>query len=98
MLAVMFKNPDRVTDREWVTEQFVHVAMLAGELADVEAVQAYAREHVTDVLNACFLTFRATAEDLAARGADGFTLQDAMFHAMIYFAPPPPPAADAPQP
>ena len=26
MLAVMFKNPDRVTDREWVTEQFVHVA------------------------------------------------------------------------
>ena len=89
MLAVMFKNPERVSDRDWVTEQFVQVALLAGGFEDVEAVQGYAREQVTPVLNACFLTFRCVAEDLAPRAAEGFTLEEAMFQAMTYFAPAP---------
>lgn len=87
MLAVMFKNPDRVSDREWVTEQFLHVALLAGEMDDVEAVRRYAKEHITPVLNACFLAFQCTAEDLAPRAESGFTMEEAMFQAMTYFAP-----------
>ena len=89
MLAVMFKNAERVRDREWVTEQFLSVALLAGEFEGIDAVQAYASEHITPVLNACFLAFQCVANDLSERAESGFTLEEAMVQAMTYFAPPP---------
>ena len=36
MLAVMFGQPAKIRDREWMSEQFTQVALLTGQFEDVE--------------------------------------------------------------
>lgn len=95
MMAVLFANPGRVREREWVTEQFTQVVLLAGEFEEgdgaqdaVGVVQAYVRDHIDPLLNACFALFLVVGDDLAARVADGVTQEDAMLQAFSYFPAP----------
>lgn len=85
LMAVMFKNSERVRDREWISEQFVQVALLAGEMADVDAVRDYAQQNIGPVLDACYLLFKTVGEDLAPRAETGFTHADAVLAALAYF-------------
>lgn len=85
LMAVMFKNAEQVRDPEWMCEQFVQIALLAGGFEDVENVRSYAREHITPVMDACYMLFQAVGEDLAPRVDEGFTHADAMLAALSYF-------------
>ncbi len=94
VLAVMIENPDRVREKEWISEQFTQVVLLACDFEDVGSVdegvgriQAYAQEHIDTLLSACFQLFAVTAEDVAPRVAEGLTRDEALAHAMGYFAP-----------
>lgn len=91
MIVVMIENPERVKEREWIAEQYTQVALLASEFEGigsvnegVERIQAYVRETMDEVLNACFLLFQFTAEDLAPRLSEGVTREDAVTHALTY--------------
>jgi hypothetical protein len=91
VLAVMIENPERVREREWITEQFTQVVLLACEFEDVgsvqegvERVQTYAREQLDPLLSACYQLFTVTAEDLAPRLAEGVSREDALAHALGY--------------
>ena len=93
VLAVMIENPERVREREWISEQFTQVVLLACDFEDVGSVdegvgriQAYAQEHIDPLLSACYQLFAVTAEDLAPRVPEGLTREDALAHAMGYFA------------
>lgn len=93
VLAVMIKNPERVPEKEWISEQFTQVVLLACDFEDVGSVdqgvgriQAYAQEHIDTLLSTCFQLFAVTAEDLAPRVAEGLTRDEALAHAMNYFA------------
>lgn len=77
LVVCMMREPQRVRDREWLSERFVELANVAqhgGDRdsiatdADVAAVAAYARARMTPVLNAAFALFLRTAADLQARG------------------------------
>ena len=77
LVALCMTTPQKVRDREWLTERFVHVATVAhgfageGETAtddDVERVRLYAQLRLDDVLTATLLLFVRTAADLQARG------------------------------
>jgi hypothetical protein len=92
LTAVMFKNPERVREREWITEQLTEVTLLAGEFEDVpsvdggvDVVQGYLAENTDELLNACYLLFLAVGDDLAPRVAEGVTHTDAMVAALGYF-------------
>ena len=65
LFALMIAHPERVREREWISEQFVR---LAGVHFDGEAtrgggvslppeLEAYTREHSAPVLNACYGLF-----------------------------------------
>ncbi len=93
MLAVMFASPDRVKDREWMSEQFTQVALLTGQFEEaehahegVEVAQAWIKANITAVLNACFALFVHVAEDMRGRhGSETFSASDAMIQALGYF-------------
>lgn len=98
VLAVMFKNPERVREREWISEQFLQVALLAGDWeqdgggqelgsADqaVGLAQDYARANIDPILNACFALFACVGEDLRERAPDERTQESAMLQALSYF-------------
>ena len=91
MIAVMIENPHRVREREWISEQFTHVTLLASGFEDVasvqagmDQVQAYVRTNVTPLLNACFLLFLCVAEDMEGR-EDEATTEEAVIQALRYF-------------
>jgi hypothetical protein len=91
LLAVMFQNPGRVREREWIVEQLTHVTLLAGQFEQVESVQegvqtvqAYLHEHLNPLLNACYGLFQRVAEDLEQRTPPPAS-QDAMVQALTYF-------------
>lgn len=88
VLTVMFREPARVRDREWIAEQFTQVLLLTGGFASPEEVQIYARDNIHPLLNACYALFAVVGEDLAPRAADGFSHAEAMFLALSYFDPP----------
>ena len=93
VLAAMFSSPERVRDREWISEQFTQVALLTGEFEDageahegVEVARAWIRSHIHEVLNACYALFVHVAEDLRQRhGEAPFSASDAMIQALGYF-------------
>ena len=73
LFALMIAQPERVRDREWISEQFVR---LAGVHFDGEAtrdggvtippeLEAYTRDFSGPVLNACYGLFVRVGEDLA---------------------------------
>lgn len=72
LFALMIAHPERVKDREWISEQFVR---LAGVHFDGEAtrgggvslppeLEAYTLEYSAPVLNACYALFVRVGEDL----------------------------------
>ncbi|MBL8752164.1 MAG: hypothetical protein JNK15_02590 [Planctomycetes bacterium] len=85
MVALCIAAPDRLRDREWMAQRFVHVATVAHGFdaedgpatdADVERIRAYAQARMDAVLTATLLLFVRTAEDLRLRGGS-FTFADA---------------------
>lgn len=76
--AWMMAEPQRVRDREWLSQRFVEIAAQAmadegeGEDAattdDVEKVRAFAQTRMQDLMVAATAVFVRTAEDLRAQG------------------------------
>ncbi len=85
VLAIMFRNPSQVRDREWISRQFCEVAGLAGEFEDLEQAQTYIQAEIHPILDACYALFQVVGEDLAPRVAEGLTTHDAMNQALSYF-------------
>ena len=90
VLAIMFRNPEQVRDREWISRQFCEVAGLAGEFEELEEAQAYIQAEIHPILDACYALFQVVGEDLAPRVSEGLTTQDAMNQALSYFVSDPP--------
>ncbi len=93
VVAVMFAEPKRVQDREWMSEQFTQVALLTGQFEEaehahegLEIAQNWIRSNISPILNACFALFVHTAEDMREQHADkAFSASDAMIQALGYF-------------
>jgi len=89
----MIKNPTRVREREWMSEQLTELTLLAGEIeADaaheaVQAVQDFLRVHSEELLRGAFLLFQRVGVDMAERVKSGFTFEDAMKCGLGYFVP-----------
>ncbi|MEM7307602.1 MAG: hypothetical protein AAF682_13070 [Planctomycetota bacterium] len=88
LIAVMLKHAQRVRDREWISEQYAQVALLAVGFDDVEKAGVYLRANAEAVLGASYLLFQCVGDDLAGRATDGFSFEDAMVQAMSYFVAP----------
>lgn len=91
----MIQHPSRVSEREWIAEQFTQVTLLAGDFEDVgsvqegvAAVQQYVRENIVPVLEACYALFRCVGADMAARADESPTRADAVARALEYLASP----------
>lgn len=76
LFALMIAHPDRIRDREWISEQFVRVSAVhfeggtdgAPEMGGVSLppkLEEYTKAHASRVLNACFALFARVGEDLA---------------------------------
>ena len=93
VLAVMFGEPTRVQDREWMAEQFTQVALLTGQFDEVEhahegleIAQRWIQANISPVLNACYALFVHVAEDMHQQHGEGaFSASDAMIRALGYF-------------
>lgn len=93
VLAVMFGEPARIRDREWMSEQFTQVALLTGQFEDLEhahegleVAQRWIASNIHTVLNPCYALFVHVAEDLRQRhGDETFSASDAMIQALGYF-------------
>lgn len=92
MLTVMIQHPSRVRDKEWISEQLTHLALLAGEFevdsaqAGVQAVQDYLQARANELVRASFLLFQRVGLDLAPRAAEGFTFEEAVARGLEYFS------------
>ncbi len=73
----MMAEPQRIRDREWLSQRFVEVCIIAqsnpqDEAAattdDVEHVRAFAQTRMPDLLAAATAVFVRTAEDLRTEG------------------------------
>lgn len=93
MLAVMFGQPAKIRDREWMSEQFTQVALLTGQFEDVEhahdgveRAQEWIQTKIGKLLSACVALFVHVAEDMRERHGEGeFSASDAMIQALAYF-------------
>ncbi len=91
LIVAMIENSDQVRDMEWISEQFAQTAAMALDLdleapdgpAAVEAVQTYAKEHMSTIVNAAFGVFAAVAQAMQAREG-GFSFRDAVEEALGY--------------
>jgi hypothetical protein len=93
LIAVMIENPERVKEREWITEQFTQITLIAAEFEDVgsvqegvERVQTYVRANADELLATSYQLFQLVAEDLAPRVAEGISRTEAVAHALGYLA------------
>jgi len=92
LLAVMIKNPTRVQEREWMSEQLTELTLLAGDIdanaahEAVELVQTFLQANSETLLRAAFLLFQRVGLDMAERVESGFTFEDAMECGLAYFA------------
>ncbi len=87
LVAILFRNAQRVRDREWVAQQFAHVAQLSGEFDTVPQLEGYADAHGPAVLRATLGLFGLVGQDMQPLVDKGFTSEDAMAQAMTYFVP-----------
>jgi hypothetical protein len=90
MLSVMVQNADRVRDREWISEQFTQVTLLAGGFDEegeahggLEEVQEFLQDNIGQLLNIGFALFAQVAADMALR--EDFNADDAVTHGMSFF-------------
>ena len=88
VLAIMFRNPGQVRDREWISRQFCEVTAAAGEFEDLDQARDYIQAQIHPILDACYALFQVVGEDLAGRVDEGLTSTDAMGQALSYFVPP----------
>ena len=89
MLVVMIKNPTRVQDREWVTEQLTEITLLTCEVDDtedvsVQIIQDFLHNNTSELLNSAFLLFQRVAIELEPLADDGFSFEEAMQRALAY--------------
>lgn len=75
VLGVMIQHPGRMREREWISEQFTQVALLAGGLSEsadaqseLEELQEFIRDNIHLLLNLSFALFAQVAGDLEGRG------------------------------
>ena len=100
MIVVMIKNPTRVQDREWITEQLTEITLLTceadgdAEEVSVQVIQDFLMNNTSELLNGAFLLFQRVAVELEpkAQSEDGFTFEEAMQLALAYL-----PAAENPE-
>ena len=92
MIAVMIGNAERVRDREWICQQFTEIVQMTNEVEDeadpqavVSELQAFVRDNIDAVLNACFELFLCVAEDMSAQTDASPTQSAAVARAMTYF-------------
>ena len=91
LIVVLMQHADRAPDREWVSEQLVHLTLHAGGFDDstesdgVQAVETYLADHAAGLFEAGYLLFRRVGADLQPRAEQGFTLEEAMQIALGYF-------------
>ena len=90
VFGLMIRSPERVRDREWVSQQLADVALVGLE-AEVDspdeavtAVQELLRAEAPIFLQASFLLFQRVGLDLAPRAEAGFTFEEAMETALGY--------------
>ena len=88
VLAIMFRNPEQVRDREWISKQFCEVTAMAGEFEDLDQARDYIQDQIHTILDACYALFQLVGEDLAPRVEEGLTSTDAMGQALSYFVAP----------
>lgn len=97
LVALWMAEPDKVKDREWTAQQFVHVATVAhgfdgsegpATTEHVETIQAYARDRMEAVVKVGFSLFVRVAMDLQERGG-GFNFDDAQAAVRQYLEVPP---------
>ena len=98
LFALMIAHPERVREREWITEQYTRVSQVAHGLGEGDVspealarFRDHARDNVDRILNACYGLFARVGEELAREGAAD--TEKAMQRALAYFgegaAPPP---------
>ena len=84
LVAVWIAEPNKVRDREWTSQQFVHLATVAHGFAEddqpasteeVEVVRRFATERMPTIVRIGFQLFARVAQDMQAR--EGFTFEDA---------------------
>lgn len=93
LVAIWMANPGKVKDREWTSQQFVHVATVAhgfpeegpASTDDVERIREYAQQHMERVLRVGFALFVRVAQDMQQR-AGGFSFDDAQAVVRDYLA------------
>lgn len=93
MLAVMFGQPAKIRDREWMSEQFTQVALLTGQFEDskdaqdgVARAQEWISANIGRILSSCVALFVHVADDMKQRfGEQEFSASDAMIQALGYF-------------
>ncbi|MCK5942747.1 MAG: hypothetical protein KAI24_12295 [Planctomycetes bacterium] len=97
LVALWMAEPDRIRDREWTAQQFVHVATVAhgfdGEAGpatteDVERIRTYAQGHMEDVVRVGLSLFVRVAHDLQQREG-GFSYENAKECVRGYLEPRP---------
>ncbi|MFN3244041.1 MAG: hypothetical protein ACE37K_21220 [Planctomycetota bacterium] len=85
LVALWMAEPGRVRDREWTSQQFVHVATVAhgfdGEQGpasteDVEVIRSYAQTNMDQVLRVGLSLFVRVAHDMQEREG-GFSYENA---------------------
>ncbi|MCB9879998.1 MAG: hypothetical protein H6835_20595 [Planctomycetes bacterium] len=90
LVAVWMAEPGRIRDREWTSQQFVQIAIVAhgfdaadaagapvgATSEDVERIRSYAQQHMERVVRVGFALFVRVANDLQQR-AGGFTYENA---------------------
>ena len=90
MLTVMIRDPERVRDREWVSEQLAQMTLLAGGFeadspeAGVRAVESYLKANAERLLRASLLLFQRVGLDLAPRAEAGLTFEEAIECGLSY--------------
>ena len=87
IVAIWMSAPDRIRDREFTSQQFVHVATVAhgfdqdgdsgpASSEHVERIRDYAERRMEDVLRVGLALFVRVAEDMKQH-EDGFTFDNA---------------------
>lgn len=95
LVALWMAQPDKIRDKEWTSEAFVHVATVAHGFSedgqatseDVEVIRKFAEARMPDVLRVGFALFVRVANDLQQREG-GFGFENAQECVRVYLEGP----------
>lgn len=97
LVAIWMVQPDKIKDREWTAQHFLHVATVAHGFdedsgpatdEDVERIRCYAAEHMEPVLRVGFALFVRVANDMQDLEG-GFSYENAQESVRSYLEVPP---------